>query len=93
MKDPLTPTGIEPVTFRFVAQHLNHCATASPMWGWWGAETAGLCWKVLTLHWLAVHAVAAGNADIKMVRVNGLKLELRNFGLLVRVTEHKLGKN
>jgi len=23
-----TPAGIEPATFRFVAQHLNHCATA-----------------------------------------------------------------
>ena len=23
-------SGIEPVTFRFVAQHLNHCATAVP---------------------------------------------------------------
>ena len=23
----MTPSGIEPVTFRFVAQHLNHCAT------------------------------------------------------------------
>jgi hypothetical protein len=30
MKKPLTPAGIEPVTFRFVAQHLNHCATAVP---------------------------------------------------------------
>ena len=26
----MTPAGIEPVTFRFVAQHLNHCATAVP---------------------------------------------------------------
>ena len=26
----LTPAGIEPVTFRFVARHLNHCATAVP---------------------------------------------------------------
>jgi len=26
----LTPAGIEPGTFRFVAQHLNHCATAVP---------------------------------------------------------------
>ena len=28
MKIPLTPTEVEPATFRFVAQHLNHCATA-----------------------------------------------------------------
>ena len=26
-KNPLTPDGIEWATFRFVAQHLNHCAT------------------------------------------------------------------
>jgi len=30
MKYPITPAGIEPATFRFVAQHLNHCATAVP---------------------------------------------------------------
>ena len=28
MKNPLTTAGIEPATFRIVAQHLNHCATA-----------------------------------------------------------------
>ena len=28
MRNPLTPAGIEPATFRFVAQHLNRCATA-----------------------------------------------------------------
>jgi len=28
MKNPLTPAGIEPATFRFVAQRRNHCATA-----------------------------------------------------------------
>ena len=32
MKNPLTPAGIEPATFRFVAQHLNHCATAVPVY-------------------------------------------------------------
>jgi len=26
----MTPSGIEPATFRFVAQHLKHCATAVP---------------------------------------------------------------
>ena len=30
MKNPLTPAGIEPATYQFVAQHLNHCATAVP---------------------------------------------------------------
>ena len=30
IKNILTPAGIEPATFQFVAQHLNHCATAVP---------------------------------------------------------------
>jgi len=29
-RKPITPAGIEPATFRFVAQHLNHCAIAVP---------------------------------------------------------------
>jgi len=30
MQNPLTPAGIETVTFRFVTQHLNHCPTVVP---------------------------------------------------------------
>jgi hypothetical protein len=29
-KIPMTPPGINPVTFQFVAQCLNHCTTACP---------------------------------------------------------------
>ena len=28
----MTPSGIEPAAFRFVTQHLNHCATAVPQY-------------------------------------------------------------
>jgi len=38
MKNPLTPAGIEPATFQFVAQHFNHCATAV-MYGGYYNET------------------------------------------------------
>ena len=31
MTNPLTPAGIEPATYRFVAQYLNHSATAVPV--------------------------------------------------------------
>ena len=33
-KIPMTPAGIELSTFRFVAQHLNHCATGVPTSTW-----------------------------------------------------------
>jgi len=38
MKNPLTQAGIEPATFRFVEQYLNHCATAVPAHLWYLAE-------------------------------------------------------
>ena len=44
MKNPMTPAGIEPATFRFVAQHLNHCATAVPLIGCNSGSNGGLVW-------------------------------------------------
>ena len=43
----MTPSGIEPATFRFVAQHLNHCATAVPLKH---VELNGIINKPLLLH-------------------------------------------
>jgi len=45
---PMTPSGIEPATFRFVAQRLNHWATAVPYYlylnrrTWWRGQTQNL---------------------------------------------------
>jgi hypothetical protein len=47
-KIPMTPSGIEPATFRFVVQYINHCATISgPQkieggWGRYCTETVGI---------------------------------------------------
>jgi hypothetical protein len=34
----MTPSGIKPVTFRFIAQYLNHYAAAVPLQAWGGSE-------------------------------------------------------
>ena len=39
----MTPVGIEPATFRFVAQHLNHCATAVPDDKYYKQEKVSRC--------------------------------------------------
>ena len=41
MKIPMTPSGIEPATFRFVAQHFHHSATAAPYVYRWTGEMTG----------------------------------------------------
>jgi len=51
LKNPLTPTGIEPATFRFVAQHLNHCATTVAIYFMYSVKSrAQLLWDRYTIH-------------------------------------------
>ena len=59
MKNPVTPVGIEPATFRFVAQHLNHCATAVPTQGKNGKE-------ICKLPILAISALCIRNRKLKV---------------------------
>jgi hypothetical protein len=42
MKNSMTPSGIEPVTFGFVAQYLNHCATEVHLKSNWVKKMLGL---------------------------------------------------
>jgi len=59
----MTPAGIELATFRFVAQHLNHCATAVPQvqvvgCREYGGEHSGFI-KLGEISWLAEELLAS----------------------------------
>jgi len=53
MKNPLTPAGIKPAIFRFVAQRLNHCATAVPTCRWGGHKYRLKLWFSVLKPWKA----------------------------------------
>ena len=56
---PMTPSRIEPETFRFVAQHLNHCATTVPsallLSGWNVVTGLAITITEVTIWPLALH--------------------------------------
>jgi len=55
-KKSLTVAGIEPASFRFVAQHLNHCATAVPY-----SHLEGMLINTVKMHiWQNVTGMACG---------------------------------
>jgi len=49
-KIPMIPSGIEPATFQFVAQRLNHCATAVPSCVWVRCQKSG-SWGLRGCRW------------------------------------------
>jgi len=58
-KLPMTPDGIEPATVRFVAQHLNHCATAVPVFRHnYEIPPLFICLR-FTISWTLTHAVTS----------------------------------
>ena len=55
----MTSAGIEPATFRFVAQHLNRCATAVPTsWNTYVINTQQLV-KVPGIRWYNLQELTA----------------------------------
>ena len=61
-KIPLTPAGIKPATFWFVAQHLNHCTTAVPVF-WLPSFISGFHLHVFHMSHLALMAWLPNNSS------------------------------
>jgi len=73
MKNPLTPAGIKPATFRFVAQHLNHCATAVPTTAVIYNQITGTITTLLVLYILltlmvAVNIISVSKGPVRHTR-------------------------
>ena len=83
MKNPLTPAGIEPAIFRFVAQHLNHCATAVPFHHvcWTHSEARTGTQILVALHLYVASRISRSQTDVLAINarfccatlVSGLK--------------------
>jgi hypothetical protein len=58
----MTPAGIEPATFRFVAQNLNHCVTAVPI----QVIALSILLQDLILYVLVLQSVPLSEAAIKL---------------------------
>jgi hypothetical protein len=81
MKNPLTPVGIEPATFGFVAQHLNHCASTVPSEELYSEFKArGLEGLELPTRNVVVKCVFVGRTK-RVKRQALVKLQINNFSL------------
>ena len=81
MKNPLTPAWIEQATFRFVAHHLNHCATAVPLEGLYN-EFKARGFDTLELPTQNVVLKSAFTGRTNRVKMQALvKLQIKNVSL------------
>ena len=64
MKNPLIPARIEPATFRFVAQRLNHCATAVPIKTFRIIKVAPTCF--------GLHNTSSGSYNLCLAKITFL---------------------
>jgi len=65
---PMTPAGIEPATFRFVAQHLHYCVTATVLVtvkhdSWMSSDRLQWSWEIQNI------TVTHGPINIRLVRL------------------------
>jgi len=65
----MTPAGIEPTTFRFVAQHLNHCATTKLY-----SHSTVFRKKIVASQWLfIVTKIDTVSLQLPLLRITGSK--------------------
>jgi len=84
MKDPLTPAGIEPATFRIVAQHLHDCATAVP-------HSSAVQWLIFSTNvWTPTLQTAPGCKDSinNGTKTQQPRQETNPEGKLIRPLQH-----
>ena len=79
----MTPSGIKPATFWFVAQHPNHCATTVP---------AGIMWNEIFREWTCTGHVESVDFVLCMEcgGINSQKLSLQGVCVSVGWYEVKL---
>jgi len=83
MKNPPTPAGIEPATFRFVVQHLNHYATAVPLFS---QKTSLICtlFSFFSFNFLCNLSV---QPSVLQVRMNSVRPSCYLLLLINQVTD------